>query len=200
MSITVTWFALPVDPVLLDVGGVAAADQVPAVEAGAVEPAQERADGAAGDVAAPVRRVVLEVAGDQLAELVERVNGGRRAERVGQPDRGGEVWDVLGEALELLLDAGDQVGDLAALVALLGEQEAQQPVADDVADRPEVRGHADVAAAGVGHRDVRPALDGRPEPDRLERPGRQPERRVVGAVARRSAARWACRGTAGPRP
>ena len=81
MSITLTWLALPVDPVRLDVGGVAAADQMPAVKAGAVEPAQERADRARRDVAAPVRVLVLEMVGDQLAQVVERVHGGRRAER-----------------------------------------------------------------------------------------------------------------------
>ena len=121
---------LPVDPVRLDVGGVLAADQMPAVKAGAVEPAQERADGA-------LRRC-------SRASWSARPRGGRRSARrarrtsarrsacradPGSRTDAGKSGIVLGVALELLLDAGDEVGDLAALVALLGEQEPQQPVA-----------------------------------------------------------------------
>ncbi len=88
MSITLTWFAAPVDPVRLDVGGVAAADQVAAVKAGAVEPAQERADGAGGDVAAPVRR--CRPRGVRRSARTAHRMSARAVDvpgRVGQPDR-----------------------------------------------------------------------------------------------------------------
>ena len=42
MSITRDLIRTPVDSVRLDVGGIAAPDQVPAVESRAVEPTQER--------------------------------------------------------------------------------------------------------------------------------------------------------------
>ena len=131
----------------LDVGGVLTADQMPAVKAGAVEPAQERADGALRDVATPLASARPR-GGRRSARTAHRRSARRSRSPSGSGSRtdAGKSGIVLGVTLELMLDAGDEVGDLAALVALLGEQEPQQPILDDIADRPEVRRHPGLAA------------------------------------------------------
>ena len=77
--------------------------------------------------------------------------------------------------------------DLRARVLAVHEREAQQPLAAELAQRPDVRADAVLPAAGVGHRCVAALASGREERDALEGAGGQAELRVVGSQSPASA-------------
>ena len=182
---------LPVDPVASGILGGRAPDEVADPMAGGLEPALEGGDRALGQPAAPAGIVVVELERDRVAQLLERAD----PDAV-EADRGRCLGIVLAPAVEERLDPGDEVGDLGPLVVALGEQEAQVALADELADRPVVGGHAlgpaldlgDRGAAGsTGATRARGAGSRRgPQPDRRERPDRQPEPLVLGPGLRSS--------------
>src|SRR5262249_5240047 len=128
---------LPVDLVRLGIGGVGAANQVPAMEAGGIEPAQERRNGAGRGGAHPGGGFRGEIVVDEGAELVEAADVAALAGMIGEEDRRRLLGIVFGLARQDRLDTGDEVGDLAALVAGLGEEEAEEPILYHVANGPE---------------------------------------------------------------
>jgi len=72
----------------LNVSGLTASDEVPAVEAGPVEPPKKRLDRPGRDRPAPgTRTVVFEAIPNQLAQRVKVVNDCWVAQRIGKPDR-----------------------------------------------------------------------------------------------------------------
>lgn len=85
------------------------------------------------------------------------------------------IRDVFRLTVECYLDPRDEVGDLTSLVPRIGEQEPEQALTHELANRPEVRGHSLLPRPGIGNGNVGSALDGCPWADRVERTGRKTE-------------------------
>ena len=183
MSITLTWLACQSIRCASTSAASLAADQVPAVEPGAVEAAQERADRAGGDVAAPVR--TCRPRGDRRS--------GRRARRRSERRSACRAGPAAGPRRESLgcppherssccstRETRSAIWLRSSPSSANRNRSSRSRTTSRTVQKYEVTPR--LAAAGVGHRDRRSPLDGRPQPNRLERPGGEPERGVVGPV------------------
>src|SRR5690606_40867023 len=109
---------------------------------------------------------------EQVDQLLER------RELLAVDDQRGVGLGGARRLLQLALDAVDHVAELRAALGRLGEAEPQQALARELVQGPQVRLHAVLPAAGVGHPRAAPALRRRPDPDAGERAGLQAEARV----------------------
>jgi hypothetical protein len=105
----------------------------------------------------------VEVTGDQVAEIVERVNDGRRATRVRQPDRGANVSDVLRRPLEqnVVVAGIDAEGRLVAVSDTLTVDVTVPAALSNITIYPRspTCSRADSDARVTGHYDDRVARD-----------------------------------------
>ena len=111
------------DAVSLGIGSVAALNEVAAMKARRIAPAKEGGDSAWRCVTDPVGIVGRQLFVDELAERLEAADVPRSA-AILESDRRGLIGIILAFTCQDRLDAGNQVGHLAALVAGLGEHEA----------------------------------------------------------------------------
>ncbi len=123
----------------------------------------------------PSRRPSSDSCSSISSQSSSKVRMRRGSPASSETDRRRRVRDVLGFAVECDLDARHEVGDLAALVAGLGEHEPKQPLADDVADRPEVGRTPSWRLPVSGTASPPPRRTGAQNPTELEGPGGQPE-------------------------
>ena len=126
MSITLTWFA-PQSILCASTSAASRPRSDARSESGRFETSQERVDGPCGDVAAPVG-CARPRGGRRSARTARRTSAPRAAPRPrrGQPASPGSRG-FLRERSSCCSTRATRSAILAALVALLGEQEAQQP-------------------------------------------------------------------------
>ena len=141
----------PVEPVLLAAAHVLAADQVADVPSGGRQaPLEGRHRAGRGEprplLGAGAILAVGAAVGQHLDQVVERLDT-LAVDR--DPGVGGLALGR-GGLVQLGLDAVEDEAELARGVVGLGEQEPQQPLLHELAQRPEESGDALLAAPGVG--------------------------------------------------
>ena len=197
MSMTLSWLLLPVDAValLLFLASRVRRIRWPARVGGGVQAAEEGVLGALGDVAAARRRCPCcpSMKSTSSSKVVMR-----RSPICTQLCDFGVMAGLVGE---VALDDGDGEGELAGLGVGLGEEEAQQAVLAELAQRPEVGVSRPPGASRGAWTISNPAFaTRRPERDVLEGAAGQAELRRTSRLPSGDRRRWACRRTSGRRP